>query len=935
MTRTTTYSHLLVVACTILIVTATAFAHSPTEEARKKFEAEGTWEQKVANLRARDSVTAVIEASRSHIPPGKALRDKLLASPDAVDTTRICVIMVDFQDYRFDQQTYYVGGVLRINSSVHGTPADFQTKLFTRQGVDPVYNPTGSMTEFYWETSYGKYLVLGDVHGPYTMSQNYSYYVGLTDGANAAELATNAVDSAEANGVDFSPYGDQYNIVPSVVIIHAGPGAETGAYGIWSHKSAMVGGREYDGVSLSAYTMQPEEQGSGLSTVGVFCHEWGHTLGLADYYDLNSSSPGEGLGRFSVMAGGSWNNGGSTPCHFDPWCKWSLGFVTPIKLTDNIGQAPIPQIESEPVAYWLTSEVGQMFPAEAWLVENRQRVGFDQYLPGDGLCIYHIDYSAGAQVNPDRYRVSLEQADGLYQMNFGGSQGDAGDTWPGSTNNRDFFGYSSPPAVTNVDSVVTQAGVWHISDSDSLMTADLDVRYNHPYCMWAGDTMIVSDAAGGDGDGIPEPGETIEIDINILNVMGNGYNAYLRLFTDNPEITVVSKYLRVEDLHLNNLFGVQSMATPFVLELSDDYRSSYVNFTLRIRSDTALGTGDLTNDQYLEYSMPLGKKQILVVDDDGGFTYETWLTAAFDRMAALYDVWNMDINPSPTTAELLDYEYVFWMNGGDIETFDGEPMTAGDIAAVTGFLEGGGSLVLGSATLPRTLAALDSTFVADYLHATVSDSVRTWYSRGATNSFLGDENIYRINSNAPLYGWFNTLMPANGGHVIHQLVDQANTVVYGDCGIAYDGAYKTLFFSIPLELIGDQYEANGFMPKDSLLDRVLSFLERGGVTPVDEGGTDNLIPGSFALDQNYPNPFNPSTVISYSIAKGMEQTRLAVFNVLGQEVATLVDQVQGPGTYTVTWDGRTDGGSEAASGVYLYRLSRGDQLLSRKMIMLK
>ncbi len=75
---------------------------------------------------------------------------------------------------------------------------------------------------------------------------------------------------------------------------------------------------------------------------------------------------------------------------------------------------------------------------------------------------------------------------------------------------------------------------------------------------------------------------------------------------------------------------------------------------------------------------------------------------------------------------------------------------------------------------------------------------------------------------------------------------------------------------------------------------------------------DRLIPGVYGLAQNYPNPFNPTTAINYQIPNPKSQspvhTTLKIFNILGQEVATLVDQVQQPGYYTATWNGRDESG---------------------------
>lgn len=92
---------------------------------------------------------------------------------------------------------------------------------------------------------------------------------------------------------------------------------------------------------------------------------------------------------------------------------------------------------------------------------------------------------------------------------------------------------------------------------------------------------------------------------------------------------------------------------------------------------------------------------------------------------------------------------------------------------------------------------------------------------------------------------------------------------------------------------------------------------------------DGEIPLSFGLEQNYPNPFNPSTTINYSIAKG-GQVSLSVYNLMGQKVAELVNEVKGEGSYNVSWNA-----SGAASGMYYYRLEAGSQTQTRKMTLIK
>ncbi len=98
-------------------------------------------------------------------------------------------------------------------------------------------------------------------------------------------------------------------------------------------------------------------------------------------------------------------------------------------------------------------------------------------------------------------------------------------------------------------------------------------------------------------------------------------------------------------------------------------------------------------------------------------------------------------------------------------------------------------------------------------------------------------------------------------------------------------------------------------------------------------GTDDM-PLAFRLSQNYPNPFNPVTTIDYSISEKVP-VDLVIFDVSGRRVRTLVREKQLPGGYSVVWDGRNDGGSPVASGIYFYRLAAGRNSGVKKMVILR
>jgi hypothetical protein len=112
-----------------------------------------------------------------------------------------------------------------------------------------------------------------------------------------------------------------------------------------------------------------------------------------------------------------------------------------------------------------------------------------------------------------------------------------------------------------------------------------------------------------------------------------------------------------------------------------------------------------------------------------------------------------------------------------------------------------------------------------------------------------------------------------------------------------------------------------------------SFLVRYRPTGV-AASEDAGLPTEFALSQNYPNPFNPTTTINYQLPKATE-TRLEIFNLRGQRVATLVDRKEAAGYYSITWDGKDEYGNHVASGVYLYRLETEGFVKVRKLVLLR
>lgn len=184
---------------------------------------------------------------------------------------------------------------------------------------------------------------------------------------------------------------------------------------------------------IFSYTVQGElRSGTAINSsatpmgIGVATHELGHSLGLPDLYDYGYDS--EGVGSYSLMAEGSWGAAagevpGTTPVMLDPWCALKLGFVNPTSYNQAMSASTTVHAysQSSPSSYTVLKLENPKDPRQYFLVENRQREGYDSGLYNklgscnSGILIYHVDESIdGDLVEDNKYHkvVDVEEADG-------------------------------------------------------------------------------------------------------------------------------------------------------------------------------------------------------------------------------------------------------------------------------------------------------------------------------------------------------------------------------------------------------------------------------------------------------------------------------------------------------------------------------------------
>ena len=913
----------------LILLISSVGAVPPTKEAIAKWKAEGTYDQKIDSWKSFKALGGC--APSDHSPFNKEKFDGNMAAGAVVDTTALLVILVDFDDHVYNDVTH--------GQTKAGTPQDFDSILLSIQGVAP-FNPTGSMTDFYLENSYGQFYVGGGITNWLRMDSSYAYHEGGASGIGSAtarsqQLVLNAINKADAAGVNFQDYdNDDDGVIDGLVVIHAGHGAETGQFGIWSHKfhlAGSIGSVVRDNVILYDYTMNPEEFGSSLAPIGVICHEFGHTFGLPDLYDIDYDPPeSEGLGRWSLMASGTYNLNGQRPASFDAWCKSQIGFLTLTNVTANMDSVAIPAVEYSPVAYKIQN--GTSNP-EYWIVENRQRMGFDFNLPGWGLLIYHVDPNAptqnGSNDDPDRYRVGLEQADGNRDLETTlGNTGDGGDPYPGSTNNREFHDLSIPSDVVYKNpSIYPHLGVWDISNSDSIMYADFDISFSRPAIQL--DSLRFDDALG-NNDGNLDGGETIRVYIAARNLMRTAFNATATLSTPNPNVSFTANGVLFDATF--DSAAANNNSIPITFTLADSTPAALDSFYITISCDSISGTSGNDNEysRTLGIERTIGTPEILIVDDDRGDSHDATVTTAFSRNSIPANIWHIDTDGVPGAAALQKYPHVFWFTGDSAANV----IDATRISRFKSYLDAGGNLFLSTMSGVGNMHTLDSIFLNNYFKAVYTGPTTVSDARGISGSTLGNGSRYRPAAVVPFDDQRQQMNLVSGGEAFLSWVF-AQTEPY--CGISSSNGFKTVLISFAFESIQDN-AGGSFRPKDTLLNRVLAFFND---FPTDIGNDPyNLLPKSFQLSQNYPNPFNPSTTISYTIhSRGSSnepnRAQLDIYNLLGQKVRNLVDEVQSPGTYSVVWDGTSDSGKKMASGIYFYRLILGEESLTKKMMMIK
>lgn len=408
----------------------------------------------------------------------KRMLRKAQASNAFQGTKKGLIILVQFTDSKF-KSGHDLALYRRIANEVNYSDNNFR----------------GSIKDYFKAQSHGQFELDFDVAGICQLQHPYAYYGknnSQKEDVKPGEMVAEACLWAHEHGINFSKYdwnGD--GEVDQVFVLYAGHGEASykDANTIWPHMyylSASDYGKplSLDGVTVDTYACSSELNGDGnLDGIGTFCHEFSHCMGFPDLYDTSSDGGWFGMGDFDLMCSGSYNGDSKCPAGYSAYEKAECGWLT-LKDMTNIEQETsivgVQPMSADGDAYIIKNKGHE---DEYYILENRQKTGWDSYLPASGLMITHVDYDA------DIWDWNMPNTSGKYEDANGNTKtndhqrltifragkstdeyGDASDLYPYGSNNS--LTKTSSPAATLHNTNSDGSKYMHVAITDIAIAAD-------------------------------------------------------------------------------------------------------------------------------------------------------------------------------------------------------------------------------------------------------------------------------------------------------------------------------------------------------------------------------------------------------------------------------------------------------------------------------
>lgn len=366
------------------------------------------------------------------------------------------VVLVEYQDIKFKVDN----------------PRDFFNRMLNQEGFSE-YDATGSVREYFIDNSMGQFKPTFDVFGPITLKNARRYY-GSGDESRACEMVIEAVQDLD-DSVNFRNYDHNNDgFVDSIYVIYAGYGEADGGppESVWPYSWELEseGKRlQVDGVRINMYGCSNEldfrfKQPTGI---GTFTHEFAHVMGLPDLYNTENFSDYSTPQNWSLLDQGNYNNNSHTPAAFSAFERYSLGWMMDFEIV-NSGDYDLHNVTVSNKAYLMTSKEKK---EEFYLLENRQKTGWDSYIPGHGMIVWHVDFvqrqwDDNTVNNNKRHQyVQLVRAD-----NSSNSMPLSAASFPGSKNITEFGWSTTPKLASWKDTPLNVSLISKISENNGIIS---------------------------------------------------------------------------------------------------------------------------------------------------------------------------------------------------------------------------------------------------------------------------------------------------------------------------------------------------------------------------------------------------------------------------------------------------------------------------------
>lgn len=295
------------------------------------------------------------------------------------------VILVEYSDVKFSETC----------------TREFFNEMLNSEGFNQ-FGATGSARDYFIDSSTDQFRPTFDIYGPITLANPMKYY-GENDEKGSDKNPAGMIYDAciglddQINFKDYDLDGDGY--VDNVFVFYAGYGEASygSANSVWPHQWNLTSAGlslTLDGVKINKYACSNElsldsSRKPVPDGIGTFVHEFSHVLGLPDLYATSSTGGNWTPGSWSVLDQGPYNNNSRTPPTYSIYERNALGWIDPIVI-DGAESITLEAINKSNQGYLIPTSTKNEF----FLIENRQQTGWDKYIPGHGMLVWHIDYNA-------------------------------------------------------------------------------------------------------------------------------------------------------------------------------------------------------------------------------------------------------------------------------------------------------------------------------------------------------------------------------------------------------------------------------------------------------------------------------------------------------------------------------------------------------------